>query len=275
MGGIDELVAVVVVLLPPEVLHDGAHAAALRVPVDQPGPVLLVEGEQVQLPAQAAVVAPERLLDLLKVGLELLLRLEQGAVDALEHGVALAATPVRPRDVHQLERLHLSRALHVRPPAEVDEVAVPVQAHLLVLDLVDELQLVRLLREQLARLLPGHLLVHERHVGGHPRAHLLLDDRQVVRGQGPRQGEIVVEAGIDGRADAQLGVREHLQHGLGHDVGGGVPQPLQPLFFGHRVKTSRHASVLFLAIRFASVGASRRPTTRWSSVRNWSLRSVQ
>ena len=55
---------------------------------------------------------------------QLLLRREGGAVDALQLRVALVAAPVGARDRQHLERLDVARALDVRAAAEVDEVAV-------------------------------------------------------------------------------------------------------------------------------------------------------
>ena len=44
--------------------------------------------------------------------------------------------------------------------------------------------------------------------------------------------EVVVEAVLDRRADAQLGVGEELLHGLGHHVRGGVAQDVQAVLGG-------------------------------------------
>ena len=90
-----------------------AHHPEPRVPVDQTGAHLLVDREQVQLAAEAAMVALERLLDALKVLVHLGRARERRAVDALEHLVPLAAQPVGARHVRQLERLELTRALQV------------------------------------------------------------------------------------------------------------------------------------------------------------------
>ena len=57
-------------------------------------------------------------------------------------------------------------------------------------------------------------------VGGDALAHPRLDDRQVVRGQRARQEQVVVEAVVDDRADAELGAREQVHDGLGEDVRG-------------------------------------------------------
>ena len=71
-------------------------------------------------------------------------------------------------------------------------------------------------------------------VGGDALAHPRLDGREVVGRQRPRQLEVVVEAVVDDRTDAELRAREQVQHGLGHDVGGGV---------AHRVELAGGAGV--------------------------------
>ena len=84
---------------------------------------------------------------------ELLLRGEGGAVDPLEHRVALVAAPVGAGERQHLEGLDLAGALDVRAPAQVDEVAVLEERDLLVRgERLDDLDLVGLAArlEQLA-----------------------------------------------------------------------------------------------------------------------------
>ena len=59
-------------------------------------------------------------------------------------------------------------------------------------------------------------------VGGDGRAHPLLDRGQVLGDERARQVEVVVEAVLDRRADAQLRAGEQVEHRLGHDVRGRV-----------------------------------------------------
>ena len=111
------------------------------------------------------MVARLRLLDALEVLVERLLRREGGAVDALEHRVALVAAPVRAGDLEQLHRADLPGVLHVRAAAEVDEVAVAEERDLLAFgDVVEarELELLAQRREERARLVAGHDLARER-----------------------------------------------------------------------------------------------------------------
>jgi hypothetical protein len=143
----------------------------------------------------------------------------------------------------------LAGALHVRPPAQVLEGVVPVGGENRALagrervavfvgaalqDVLDELQLVGLILEQRAGLLRGDLPADEGVVPGDDLPHPRLDPLQVLRRQGAGQIEIVVEAVLDGRPDPQLALGEHLQDRLGHDVGAGVADPIQPcVLIGH------------------------------------------
>ena len=60
---------------------------------------------------------------------------------------------------------------------------------------------------------------------------------EVLRGERLVDVEVVVEAVLDRRADAELGLGEQLLHGLGHDVRGGVPQDVAAVVAGdvHRL----------------------------------------
>src|SRR3546814_2035714 len=90
--------------------------------------------EGVQLAAEAPVVALFSLLQHGEVGLELLLVLPAGAVDALELRVARVAAPVGAGDLHQLERMpELAGRRQVRADAEVEPVALAVDRDLLAL----------------------------------------------------------------------------------------------------------------------------------------------
>ena len=80
-----------------------------------------------------------------EVLVQLLLRGERGAVDPLEHRVALVAAPVGAGERQHLEGLDVAGAVDVRAPAQIDEVAVLEERDLLVLgDRLDDLDLVGL-----------------------------------------------------------------------------------------------------------------------------------
>ena len=125
----------------------------------------------------------------------------------------------------------------MRAAAEVLEGAVAVERDGLdafvadeVLDQLD-LEALVLAAEDLDRLGDRHVAALELLVGGDVLAHRLLDLRQVVFGDLciGRELEVVVEAGLDRRADRHLGPRVELDHRLGHHVGGVVADQLQRL----------------------------------------------
>jgi hypothetical protein len=240
--GVDELVARQLVPAARVVLHLTADDAALGVEDRQPGADLLREGEQVQLGTQPAVVAALGLGQPLQVGVLGLLRLPRGAVDALELLVLLVAAPVGGRDAGQLERRDVLGGRHVRAAAQVAphllagaRVEVVVDGQLAAADLhhlvgvhirleVHQLQLERLGRQLLLRGLDRVEPAPGEPLGAlDDLLHALLERGQVLRGERLVDREVVVEAVADRRADAELGLRELLLHGLGQHVRRRVP----------------------------------------------------
>ena len=225
------------------VLHLALDHTALGVEDGQAGADLVGEAEEVELGAEPAVVAALGLGQLLQVGLVGVLALPGGAVDALQLGVLLAAPPVRGGTAGERERRDGAGARQVRAAAEVgpDEIAgarveVVVHGQLRAADLhvralgvvrttleADQLQLVRLVRQLGLGLGVGDLAAGEVLPGADDLLHLLLDGGEVFRGERPLGIEVVVEAVLDRRADAEPRAGEQLLHGLGQHVGGGVP----------------------------------------------------
>src|SRR6185437_15965402 len=82
-------------------------------------------------------------------------------------------------------------------------------------------------------------------------AHPGLDRLQVVRGERLVHVEVVVEAVLHRRPDAELGLREQLLHGLCHDVRRGVPQDVAAVVTGdvHRLD---HVAVAHLVSQVGS-----------------------
>jgi hypothetical protein len=183
-----------------------------------------MEGEQVELAAQLAVVPLPGLLDAPQMPIQLLLRLPGRAVDALQHRPRLVAPPVGARGVEQLEGAEILRRREVASPAQVLEASVPVERDRRPLrfgQVLDDLDLegLALALEALYRLITRQVCrVLEGQVGGLLLAHLCLDLLEVGRRQWSRKVEVVVEAILDRRTDAQPGLRKELNHGGGHHV---------------------------------------------------------
>jgi len=209
---------------------------------------LFVEAEQIEVAADAPVIALASQLERLEVRGQLFLAGESGAVDAGEHGVLLVATPVSAGQTRELEgaAAELVGAGQVRSAAQVDELALAVDADRGDLALYglsggdqifDELDLERLAEahgqaggaragragpEHRQRLVDRQLEALQRQVLAHDLGHLLLDARQVGLGDGLGELEVVVEAVLDRRADSVPRAREETDDGLRHDVRGGV-----------------------------------------------------
>ncbi len=209
--GADLLVAGAHVLGAPEVHHRVPEAHALGVEEREAG-ALLVEAEEVEVPADAPVVALAGQLERLEVRRQLLLARERGAVDAGEHGVLLVAAPVGAGETGELEGAvaELVGARQVRAAAQVHELALAIDADRGDLvagrlggghEVLDELDLEHLVEpegqaggaraglagpEHRERLVHRQLVALHRQVLAHDLGHLLLDARQVGLGDGFR-----------------------------------------------------------------------------------------
>ncbi len=244
--GADVLEPLLDVALPDVVLHHPLDDAALGVEDREAGPELVGEGVQVEVAAQLAVVALLGLLEAMEVRLQRLLGLPGGAVDALELLVLLVATPVRRGGAHQLERRDPLRGRQVRATAQVGprhlavaaDVVVDGQAVAAHLDArafggivpvtgtlePDQLDLVGLLLQLRDRVMVGDRAPRELLALLDDLAHPGLDLLEVLRLEGHLDVEVVVEAVVDRRADAEPGLGPDVLHGLRHHVRGGVPQ---------------------------------------------------
>ncbi len=198
-------------------LDDRPDPGALGVPEDEAAAELVVGAEEVELGAETAVVALLGLFEQVQVVLELLGGREDGAVDALHLEALLVALPVGAGDGQELDVLEKAGRGHVGPEAEVDEAALAVDRHGGVALLADELDLERLLPflEELDGLVLGQDQPLDGDVGPGDVLHPGLDLDQVVGGEGLVPEKVVVEPGLDGRADAGLGLGVELEDGLG------------------------------------------------------------
>src|SRR5215211_5773792 len=171
-----------------------------------------------QVLADLAMVPLPRLLETLEVGLQVLLGRPRGAVDAGEHRVILVAAPVGSGDVLQLEGPELAGARHVGTAAQVEEVALPVDGDVVVLQVVDDLQLVRVVPIEALGLGLRDLLALYGQVSLDDLAHPLLDTRQILVGDAPGYLDVVEEAVLYGGPDGELAARVELQDRLRHRV---------------------------------------------------------
>ena len=166
----------------------------------------LVEHEEVELAPDDAMVAPLRLLDAEDVRVEILLLPPRRRVDALQLLTLHVAAPVRRRRVFSsLKCLRYDVSGHVRTAAQIDERSVGVgRDHFVRAEILDALELERIVGEPLERLAARDLLAHERILLRHDLPHLGLERGEILGRERLGDLEVVVEAVVDRRTEADL-----------------------------------------------------------------------
>ena len=141
------------------------------------------------------------------------------AVDPLQHLAALVAAPIGPGYAQELEVFDLSGAEHVRPPTQIDELAVFVKGQgLAFFQVGEDFLFVGSVGDHFFRFLARNIDSLELVVLLDDPLHLAFDLFQVFGRKRLGHVEVVVEAVVNGRADGQLRVREEAQHGLRQHV---------------------------------------------------------
>ena len=184
-----------------------------------------VEREELELPAELAMIPRPRVFQPLEVLVELLLRQERSAVDALEHRVLLVPLPVGAGRVRQLEDPEAPGRRHMRPAAQIDELSLAVAGDAFTLrQLAGDLDLQRIVLalEDPDRLGDRHLPALDLQVLRDDLPHLGLDPLEVLGSEGTRRQEVVVVAVLDRRSDADLDLGEEPLDRLRRQVGGRV-----------------------------------------------------
>jgi len=134
-------------------------------------------------------------------------------------------------------------ARDVRPPAEIHERPVGVHRDdLAVPQLGDPFQLEWVVGEAAVGFLPAHFLPDEAVILRGHLGHLLFDGGQVFGRERTLDGEIVVKAVLDRRAEADPCLGEELPDRRGKDMGGGVAEHLQRL--GIPLGENRHPGIV-------------------------------
>ncbi len=209
------------------------------------------EREQVELGAELAVITFLGLGEHLQVLVLGLPGRPGGAVDPLQLRVLLAPPPVRAAGPHQLERRDLPGSGQMRAAAQVlpdrlagARVQVVIDGQLGSADLdalvvlgraalePDKFQLVWLAGQFRPCIVLGDHPARKPLALLHDAAHPLFDVLQVFGLKRIAHIEVVVEAVLDWRADAEFRIREQLLHRLREHVRRGVPQDRQAVRAG-------------------------------------------
>ena len=120
----------------------------------------------------------------------------------------------------------------MRTPAQVDELALAVEAHFLVGgQLADDfgLEFLAFLQEKRHGFIAIPDFTPNFLIAAHNVLHALFNGFQVIRCERGVPVEVIIEAVGNGRANGHLGIREQLLYGFGHDMGGIVANQLQGL----------------------------------------------
>src|SRR5215472_1913948 len=102
---IDEIVAVLSEFVAQPILHDAADGTALGMPEDEAGAGLVLNAEEIEFRAEAAMIAALGLFKLVEIIFEFFLIDEAGTVNPLHLRILFVAFPVGTRYAHQFERL--------------------------------------------------------------------------------------------------------------------------------------------------------------------------
>jgi len=182
LRALHKLIAALDMFAAQEIFKNRAEQHPLGQPEDHTGGHILMEREQIELLAELAVVAALGFLDAVQVFLEILGVGKGRCVDAGKHTVLFVAAPVRPGNGQQLERLHEPGIRDVRPTAQVNEIAVPVEGNASVLKALDQLNFVGLahIAEQLDGVGLGNIHALERNRGINDALHFRFDGFKLI-----------------------------------------------------------------------------------------------
>src|SRR6185437_12602376 len=200
------------------ILDRAIKRPAFRMPEHRADGLFLLM-EEIELAAQAAMIALLRLFELEEILLQLFLIRPSGPVDALKLRVACIAPPIGTRDLHQPEGMaELAGRRQMRPGAEIDEIALTIEADRFILrDFVDPFGLIFLaeLGEELDRAVALPFFACNLLVAIDDLVHALLDLHEVVRREWRGACKIVIEAGLGRGTEGHLRLGIELLHRLG------------------------------------------------------------
>jgi hypothetical protein len=130
MRGVDQGIATFDALIAHPLFHDLADHGALGMPEDQTGARYFLDGKQIELLAQQAVVAPLRLFQAGKVLLQLFGGEECCSIDPLQLRILFVAQPIGAGKAYHLEGLYTASGGHMGAAAKVFELAVAIERYL-------------------------------------------------------------------------------------------------------------------------------------------------
>ena len=119
----------------------------------------------------------------------------------------------------------------MRPPAQVDEIALLVERDGFILDLFNDFDLegFPFFAKQFDRVFLRHLKALHGIIFLNNLVRPCLYFFEILRRERPFKGKVVIKAFVNGRADREIGRRKHVFHGLGHNMSAAVPINFLPV----------------------------------------------
>ena len=202
-------------------------------PENQPRASQFLDGKQIELLAEHAVIALLGFFNAVQISVEVFLREERSSINTLQLRVLLVAKPVGACDVEQLERLDFSSRGNVRAAAEVEESSRLVDRDLFIGlgELLDEVALheIAFSLELLQAFLTWEELTRVGNVLLGQLLHLFFNLLEIFWSERRRTIEVVKEAVLGRRTVTELGFGKEFQYGRSQKVRGRVPVDLQRL----------------------------------------------
>ena len=227
-----------------------ANDSALGQPQNQAGAYRLIDGEQLELLAQHAVIAAFGFGQLFELGVELFLVEECSRVQSLQLLARGVAFPVCAGDGQQLERAaDVTGAGDVPPAAKIDEFALSIERQRFLvgqtgLDVLD-LELLSQLLTECEGFVARHFEALETLVRLDDLLHLGFDPREVFIRERVRQLEVVIKTGGGGWPERQLHAFKQPHHGLRHHMSATMPHHGERL----RIFLSQQPQANFAGVR--------------------------
>ena len=230
--------------LAPEVLNEKAHAGATGVPEHQTRAGLVLNGEQIEVGADSAVITALGLFLPALVFRELLWGLPGGAIDALQLGVVLVAAPVGTGNAFQVKGLgvELFGVADVGAGAEVPPLFPQGVETDGFLNARQDFELVGLVLglDLLFGFGAAHFKALQRKLLVDELDHFLLDGLEVGLGEGIGIIEVVIEPVFRPGPDGHLGLGKQPLDRHGHHVAHGVADAQKLLALAGLGQMHRH-----------------------------------
>ena len=232
LGPFDLLVAVVAVHAAHVLLNLLPNRPAFGMPEHRTRR-MLVQVKQIQLPPQFAVIPFFRLFQPGQILLQFVFGGPGCTVNALQHFIAVIATPIGPCHFHQFEMLELAGTGYVGTTAQILECTFTVKADILVIgNTANQFRLVMLTQcfEMRHSLVARQHTTHDGLILAGQRSHALFNRRQILGREWPLVGKVVIKTVFNHRANRDLCIRKQILDRIGQQVSRGMANQLQPFW---------------------------------------------